>query len=96
MTRYEKMREKITAGIYNNKLNWPGSGMDGDLKELRKKWREENKELRELFKAELEKVYGFSQHEKKDVLWRLAWEHGHSSGLTEVLIYYDSFAELLS
>ena len=77
MTRYEIMREKIEAGTYDNKLNWPGSGMDGDLKELRKKYHQENGRLRNLFQSDLEETYGLAQHPKKDVLWKLAWEHGH-------------------
>jgi hypothetical protein len=30
----------------------------------------------------------------QDKLWELAWEHGHSSGESEVRYYYGDFADL--
>ena len=96
MTSYEIMKAKIEAKTYANKLNWPGSGMDGDLKELRKKYQQENGRLRNLFQSDLEETYGVAGHKKKDILWTLAWEQGHSCGFFEVLLHYDSMVELLS
>jgi hypothetical protein len=34
-------------------------------------------------------------HPKWGVLWNLAWEHGHSAGITEVVYYFEEFAELI-
>ena len=96
MTSYEIIKAKIAAKTYDNKLNWPGSGMDGDLKELRKKYQQENGRLRNLFRSDLEETYGVAGHKKKDILWALAWERGHSSGLTEVFVCYDEMVQLLS
>jgi hypothetical protein len=30
----------------------------------------------------------------KDIVWKLAWEHGHSSGRSEIFFYYDDFADI--
>ncbi len=38
---------------------------------------------------------GLSQHPKRDVLHRLAWDYGHSHGMMEVLEIADDLAELL-
>jgi len=46
-------------------------------------------------KSELEDKYGLSKHPKADLLYELAWRWGHSSGFSEVEIYYEDFAELL-
>ena len=32
--------------------------------------------------------------EAKDIVWRLAWEHGHSSGREEIFFHYDEFADI--
>lgn len=47
------------------------------------------------FKADLEAEYGVVGHPKADKLYALAWEHGHSAGLTEVVHYYEEFVELV-
>lgn len=43
----------------------------------------------------LEEKHGLSEHPKKDLLFHLAWEHGHSAGYHEVESYYDDFSRLL-
>lgn len=35
------------------------------------------------------------RQQKRDLLWNKAWEHGHSSGLSEVEIWYNDLAELI-
>ena len=43
----------------------------------------------------LEEWFETKGHPKAEVLFRLAWEHGHSNGIYEVAIYYDEFMELI-
>jgi len=47
------------------------------------------------FKLKLEKKYGTSDNPKRFILWDKAWDHGHSSGLGEVELYYSDFLELV-
>lgn len=47
------------------------------------------------FKERLEKEHGLENHPKKDRLWALAWEYGHSAGNSEVEMHYGEFADLL-
>lgn len=42
-----------------------------------------------------EEWFGTKDHPKADKLFGLAWEHGHSSGVYEVAIYYSDFMELI-
>lgn len=61
----------------------------------RDRQREEERIDRMLHKANLERKYDLTEHPKRDKLYELAWEHGHSSGFTEVENYYGDFAQLL-
>lgn len=54
-----------------------------------------NNAERQAHKQKLEEKYGVVGHPKADRLYELAWEHGHSSGYSEVEIYYDDFVELV-
>jgi hypothetical protein len=47
------------------------------------------------FKADLEAEYGMVGHPKADKLYAKAWDMGHSSGLNEVMYYYDDLSELV-
>lgn len=51
---------------------------------------------RVVFRKALAKEYGVKDHPKEAVLWRLAWEHGHSSGLHDVIYYYEDFLQLIT
>lgn len=48
------------------------------------------------FQEDLEEAFGFQKHPKKDVLFRLAYEEGHSNGYYEVYLAYETLSELLS
>ena len=47
------------------------------------------------FKADLEKQFQVQDNPKKDKLWDLAWEYGHSYDLTEFFHYYNDMVELI-
>lgn len=69
------------------------------LAQHRQKVMEYSKKTRELemqFKEDLEKEYGLSDHPKKDDLYRIAFDYGHSHGLHEVSCHYDTLSELLT
>ena len=56
--------------------------------------REENAKIDEC-ESRLAKEHGLENHPKRDKLWSMAWEYGHSSGFYEVEQWYNELAELL-
>jgi hypothetical protein len=46
-------------------------------------------------RASMEVKYGLERHPKARMLYEIAWEMGHSSGFSEVEIYYSQMSELL-
>jgi hypothetical protein len=65
------------------------------FKEARDAYSKETSELTMKLKADLEAEHGLVGHPKADMLWSKAYEHGHSSGFAEVVVYYDDLADLL-
>lgn len=63
--------------------------------EQKNRHREEERRLTNLLKSDLELEHGVAGHAKADKVWSLAWEHGHSSGYSEVINYYEEFVELI-
>lgn len=51
---------------------------------------------RATLKADLEYAYGLTNHPKRDELFRMAWERGHSTSVYEVISEYDDLADLLT
>lgn len=66
---------------------------EGRFKEEREEYYLEGRRLEDQFKKDLEADFGLENNPKKDQLWKLAWERGHSNGLSEV---YAEYAELSS
>lgn len=64
-------------------------------REQRRLYDEEEGRLRQVFQADLEAEYGLAGHPKADRLFGIAWDHGHSSGYSDVAGYYGELAELL-
>lgn len=58
-------------------------------------YREDCSRLVEQFRNDLEAEHGVAGHPMADKLYSMAYEHGHSAGLTEVAIHYADFVELL-
>lgn len=56
---------------------------------------EENARLHELFKQDLFKDLGIENHPKRDKIFSLAWQFGHSYGFSEVASYADDIVETL-
>lgn len=66
------------------------------LKSEKEKYGEETKRLEDLFKSDLESHFNMTNHPKKDMLYSKAWDHGHASGYSEVLYWYEDLHELLT
>jgi len=64
-------------------------------REQRMLHRQNEGKMTALLKADLETEHGVSDHPKAGKVWSLAWEHGHSSGYSEVVSYYEEFVELI-
>lgn len=58
-------------------------------------YRAEEARLEKQFKADLEKEYRTANNPKRDLLYRLAYEMGHSSGYSEIEIYYEQLVPLV-
>ncbi len=54
-----------------------------------------NRLEREVLRADLAASYGLVDHPKEKMVWDKAWEHGHSNGLSDVLYWYDEFADMV-
>ena len=55
----------------------------------------ENSRLREKLKNDCLEEVGLLGHEKADKAWSYAWEHGHSSGDSEVYLVLQDIVELI-
>jgi len=58
-------------------------------------YREETLQLVELFKQDLFIDLGIENNPKREKLFRLAWEMGHSSGYSEVVGIADELVDLI-
>lgn len=87
-------RERIDGGEFTNKLDYP---VTGSIKadRLRAAYRVEDGRLKELFKAELLKELGLTDHPAADRFWVQCWEDGHSSGFAEVYNVAMNWADIL-
>lgn len=86
-TPYQLMDKWIVEGKYDEE--------EGLYERDRKAYRQQRKELYNLFEEDIARVYIVSDHPKKDLLFRLAWDYGHALGIHEVLSYYDEMVELI-
>jgi len=68
---------------------------DIDFKASIEKAQEEEARLHDLFKQDLFKNLGIVDHPKKDKIFSLAWQLGHSNGLSEVASYADDIVKNL-
>lgn len=59
------------------------------------KYKQEQARLIALFRNDVLKSLGLFAHPRADVLWKLAWDRGHASGLTEVATEMEELSELM-
>jgi hypothetical protein len=88
----DEIRKRIVAGEYN--VPFPKEA-ESDQK-VREEWRKAHRRKSEVeFEKDLAEAFGVVQHQKRERLFALAWEHGHASGLSDVLSFYEDFVELV-
>jgi hypothetical protein len=59
------------------------------------KYSDARNKLEAEFKADLFDEHGVTGHPKANRAFDIAWDHGHSSGYSEVANYFDDLADLL-
>lgn len=80
---------KIQDGDYDNPVK------ELSLRGEMKRYREEEEKIRNRFEKDLEKEFQVEDNPKKGLLWDLAWDYGHSSGLSTIFCYYNELVELI-
>ena len=70
----------------NDMVNW---------NDMESAWRAEYRDLQAKFKALAFGYCGINEHPKRERAWSMAWDHGHSSGLNDVLHHLEELSELL-
>ncbi len=63
--------------------------------EQRKAWRERQAKDIEASKRRMAKECGVERNAKFDKAWDIAWDRGHSAGISEVEGYFRTLAELI-
>lgn len=90
--------EKIRAGNYSTNKRIPRRG-EFPEEELflsaTRSYQQEYKDTTEQFKADLEAEFKVCMHSKKDRLFELAREYGHSNGWHEIYHYYSELVDLI-
>lgn len=82
--------EKLRADYYRTKLPYGERGSKERLAH-----QAENDRLYEEFRRDMFEHYGVTGHPKVETAYRIAWEHGHSAGYSEVDSYFSELLELL-
>ena len=98
----EEKSGPVTGSITKSHLNqkYPNAVIQEVFDEVaykahQKQYAEETHKLEEEFKNDLFGEYGVRDNPKRFKCFELAWEHGHSSGHSEVYNYFGDFVELI-
>lgn len=83
---------QLQADAYRTKLLYAMRSKDPAT---HKAYMEDCARLEAQFKMDLFETYEVSDNPKADKCYALAWEHGHSSGFSEVASYFSEFVELI-
>jgi len=90
------VREKLDAGEYKTKLVYPTVKRgDPEYTTLRNRYNADEARLHQQFKMDLFKEHGVEKHPKAELCYSKAWEHGHASGLSEVMCFFEDLVELI-
>ena len=81
----------------SNEISWGRISQytPGPSKLGQQEYREKIRELENEFRSVLQHTYRLDGNPKADKVWSMAWELGHSSGYSEVEIWYQKLAELV-
>ena len=89
------VREKLDAGEYTTKLSYPTKRSDPQYVTLRNRYSADQARLHQQFKMDLFKEHGVEGHPKAEMCYSKAYDHGHGSGLSEIMCYFEDFVELI-
>jgi hypothetical protein len=87
------MWEKVNSGYYSNSDPYPSKVNNPNYNEDIKSWRDKENLLLNKFKEDLEEEFGTQNWDKKDKAYALAWQEGHSYGLSEILYHYTDYVD---
>lgn len=89
----ETVRYKLMTGYYKNKLEYPKSTEKGApaFYEAVNAYHAEEYRINKLFEEDLASEFGLMVHPKRQLLFDMAWAHGHADGLQYV---YEEYADL--
>lgn len=82
--------DKINAGVYKSKL--PYDHLD---RAVRQAWIDDSRRLDAQFKLDLFDEHEVSENPKREKAFEIAWDQGHSAGLSEVASYFSDIVELI-
>lgn len=85
----------MNYNAYRNMLPYPQRG-DPNSAVLREAFNTETARLEAIFKHDFMLELGIENHPKAELLFRKAWEMGHSNGYGEVVSIGQSLLELVS
>lgn len=66
-----------------------------EMREKHRIWREQDQAKQVETRAKLEAEFGTAGHAKADLLWSMAWDHGHAAGYSEVEDWYSELVQLV-
>jgi hypothetical protein len=69
--------------------------LDEEYKKQVKDYQDYERTLLEEFKADLFEDFGVTGNPKADKAYHIAWEHGHSCGLSEIYSFFSDVVELI-
>ena len=104
---YDELHNKIMGDEYDSKLPFPlykKSRTEQEIVDdqvMIKAWREDEKRLHRIFKDDLRKYIetdvGKPITDKQfDAIFNKAWDDGHASGYSEVLIYTSDIVDVIA
>jgi hypothetical protein len=67
-----------------------------EYESAKREWHKNNNMRHEEFKHDILEDCGILNHPKSDILYRIAWDYGHSAGYGEVANYVRELSELLT
>lgn len=95
------LSEKIRDGVYVSTIPHPrsrdyeGGSQNPHYVQDRKRYHEDIGRLNAKFKEDLFKEHGVEGHPKAEKCYAIAYDHGHSAGMSEVANYFEEFVELI-
>lgn len=84
--------EKASRGDYTTKMPYVTNKKDPEACDA---YHLDQMRLNGLFRHDLEVEHNVVDNPKKEKLFEIAWEQGHSYGFSEVAIHYETLVELV-